>query len=108
MPSADFLGHETLPVPAGAFACEHYRSKKSFETWLSNKVVLWGIVREQGASNGKAWSMLLLRRFSGAKDRSTGTPQPILKNRPWTSPAAPSRMPIGAQNGPLRDTPLVN
>ena len=26
MPSADFLGHETLAVLAGAFACEHYRS----------------------------------------------------------------------------------
>jgi hypothetical protein len=31
-------------LPAGAFACEHYRSKKGFEAWLSKKVVLWGIV----------------------------------------------------------------
>jgi hypothetical protein len=82
MPSADFLGHETLAVLAGAFACEHYRSKKGFETWLNKKVVLWGIVKEQGASNEKPWSMLLLRRFSDAKDRIAGTPQPILKNRP--------------------------
>ena len=96
MPSADFLGHETLAVLAGAFACEHYRSKKGFETWLNKKVVLWGIVKEQGASNEKPWSMLLLRRFSDAKDRIAGTPQPILKNRPNPSPAAPSRMPIGA------------
>jgi hypothetical protein len=45
MPSADFLGHETLAVPAGAFAREHYRSKKGFETWLNKKVVLWGIFK---------------------------------------------------------------
>ena len=81
MPSADSLAHETLAVPAGAFSCEHHRWKKGFETWLNKKVVPWRIVKEQGASNGKPWSMLLLRRFSGAKDRITGTPQPILKNR---------------------------
>jgi hypothetical protein len=78
-PDADELGHEPLTVPAGTFACEHYRLKNgSVETWLNEKIVLWGIVKAQGTSSKAGpWSMILLRTFTDAKDKIIGTPQPF-------------------------------
>jgi hypothetical protein len=78
VPNSDLLGRETLSVPAGTFACDHYRSKNgSVETWLNEKVVPWGLVKEHGKEKGSSWSMILLRTFTGAHDRITGNPQPF-------------------------------
>jgi hypothetical protein len=77
VPSPDDLGRETVAVPAGSFACRHYRLKgRSEETWVSEKVVPWGLVKEQGTRKGRAYSMVLLRTVTGAKDKITDTPQP--------------------------------
>lgn len=76
-PNADDLGRETLTVPAGTFACEHYRLQNgSVETWLNEKIVVWGIVKAQGTSSKAGrWSMILQRTFTDAKDKIIDTPQ---------------------------------
>lgn len=77
--NATDLGRETLAVPAGTFVCEHYRyrSKNSSieETWLSKKVVPWGVVKEQSTHNGKPVRMTLLKVSTGVNDRFSVTPQ---------------------------------
>lgn len=72
--SAEDLGSETITVPAGTFACEHYRAKDgSGEVWISDKVSPWGLVKYQGKDS----SMVLAKQISDAKDKITGTPVPF-------------------------------
>jgi hypothetical protein len=76
--SAEDLGRESVSVPAGTFACEHYRvTNGSDDTWLSEKVVLWGIVKERSTYKGRPCTMTLLRTSTGAKDKVIGAPQPF-------------------------------
>ena len=55
MPPGDFVANETVTLPAGTFACKHYRSKivaddpKSpiMEIWISDKVSPTGLVKSE-------------------------------------------------------------
>lgn len=72
---ADDLGKESITVPAGTFSCEHYRAKDgSGDSWTSSKVSPIGLVRDQEKSGS---TIVLLRTFTDAKDKITGTPQPF-------------------------------
>jgi hypothetical protein len=71
---ADDLGSESITVPAGTFSCEHYRAKDgSGDTWISSKVAPIGLVKDQQ----KVRTTVLVRTFTDAKDKITGTPQPF-------------------------------
>lgn len=71
---AEDLGSESVTVPAGTFTCEHYRSKKdSSETWISDKVSPYGMVKHQSADT----TMVLTKAITNAKDKITGTPVPF-------------------------------
>jgi hypothetical protein len=69
---AERVGTETITVPAGTFSCEHYRAKDgSSDTWVSDKVAPWGLVKSQGKDS----SMVLTKVITDAKDHITGTPK---------------------------------
>jgi len=71
---SDDLGSEPVTVPAGTFACEHYRAKDgSGDTWLSTKVAPFGVVKHQG----KDATMVLTKVITDAKDKIIGVPQPF-------------------------------
>ena len=73
---ADDLGSESITVPAGTFSCEHYRSKENGDdTWISSKVSPIGLVKDQ--SKDKTRTTVLLKTYTDAKDKITGTPQPF-------------------------------
>ena len=68
---AERVGSENISVPAGSFACEHYRMKDGTgDVWFSNSVGPWGLVKFIGKDN----SMVLIKKISDAKDHITGTP----------------------------------
>lgn len=72
---ADDLGKESITVPAGTFSCEHYRAKDgSGDTWISSKVAPFGLVKNQ-EKEGR--TTVLVKTFTDAKDKITGTPQPF-------------------------------
>ena len=69
--NAEALGTESITVPAGTFACDHYRLKDgSGEAWVSSKVAPWGLVKFRG----KDTNIVLLKQISGATTHITGTP----------------------------------
>lgn len=70
---AQDLGSESITVPAGTFATEHYRSKDGADIWISKDVPPWGMVKYQG----KDTTMVLTKVISDAKDKIVGTPQPF-------------------------------
>jgi hypothetical protein len=70
---AQDLGSESLTVPAGTFATEHYRSKDGTDVWVAKDVPPWGLVKSQGKDS----TMVLLKVVSQAKDKIVGTPQPF-------------------------------
>ena len=71
---SDDLGSESVTVPAGTFACGHYRAKDgSGDTWVSTKVVPFGVVKHQG----KDATMVLTKIITDAKDKIVGVPQPF-------------------------------
>ena len=73
---AEDLGSESITVPAGTFSCEHYRSKENGDdTWISSKVSPIGLVKDQ--SKDKTRTTVLLKTYTDAKDKITGTPQPF-------------------------------
>jgi hypothetical protein len=73
-PQAEDVGSETITVPAGTFACDHYRMKDgSGDTWISSKVNPFGVVKHQG----KDTTMVLTKVITDAKDKIVGTPQPF-------------------------------
>jgi hypothetical protein len=68
---AELVGTETITVPAGTFTCQHYREKDgSSETWISDKVSPWGLVKTQDKDS----TIILTRTIIDAKDHITGTP----------------------------------
>lgn len=72
--NADDVGSESVTVPAGTFQCEHWRMKDgSGDTWVSDKVSPFGLVKFQGKSN----TMVLTKVVTDAKDKITGTPVPF-------------------------------
>jgi hypothetical protein len=72
--SSEDLGGESVTVPAGIFACEHYRAKDgSGDTWVSTKVAPFGVVKHQG----KDAIMVLTKLITDAKDKIVGVPQPF-------------------------------
>ena len=80
--SADFrkssvrVGAETITVPAGTFACEHWKMNDGTgDAWISEKVHPWGLVK----TVGKDSSMVLLRVITDAK---TKLPPPYKKFDP--------------------------
>lgn len=72
--NAEDVGAESITVPAGTFASEHYRMKDgSGDVWISEKVSPWGLVKYQGKDS----TMVLTKTISDAKDKITGTPVPF-------------------------------
>jgi hypothetical protein len=70
---AQDIGSESVTVPAGTFACEHYRTKDGGDVWAAKDVSPWGMVKFQS----KDTTMVLTKVITDAKDRITGTPQPF-------------------------------
>ncbi|HXQ26795.1 MAG TPA: hypothetical protein VN822_10340 [Candidatus Acidoferrales bacterium] len=72
--TAEDVGSESVTVPAGTFACEHYRMKDgSGDTWVSTKVNPFGVVKHQGKDS----TMVLTKVITDAKDKIVGTPVPF-------------------------------
>lgn len=65
------VGTETITVPAGTFACEHYKTAEGEDVWVSEKVSPWGMVK----FTGKDSSMVLQRTITDAKTKIKGTPK---------------------------------
>ncbi|HEV1996118.1 MAG TPA: hypothetical protein VGR03_17425 [Candidatus Acidoferrum sp.] len=73
---AERVGTETITVPAGTFACEHWRANDgTSDFWISDKVRPMGLVK----TVGKDSSMVLLRLITDAK---TKLPPPYKKFDP--------------------------
>lgn len=70
---AQDMGSETITVPAGAFVCEHYKTKDGGDVWVAKDVPPWGMVKFQG----KDMTMVLTKVVTDAKDKIVGTPQPF-------------------------------
>ncbi len=63
------IGTETITVPAGTFACEHYKNDKDgSELWASDKVTPFGLVKQ----TGKDSSMVLVKVLDNYQDKITG------------------------------------
>lgn len=68
---AERVGTETITVPAGTFACEHWRSQdRSSEFWISEKVSPWGMVKMTSQDT----NMILMKTITNAKSRITKAP----------------------------------
>ena len=66
------VGTEAITVPAGTFACEHWRNDKSnSDIWTSDKVTPFGGVKEVTPSS----TMVLLRVINDVPDRIKGPVQ---------------------------------
>jgi hypothetical protein len=72
--TAEDVGSESITVPGGTFACEHYRAKDgSGDTWVSPKVSPLGVVKHEGKDS----TMVLTKVITDAKDKIIGTPVPF-------------------------------
>jgi hypothetical protein len=70
------VGSETITVPAGTFACEHWKNDKNgSELWASDKVTPFGMVKEVGKND----SMVLTKLLTDVPDKITG---PVTKLDP--------------------------
>ena len=70
---AQDVGSESITVPAGTFASEHYKTKDDGDVWVAKDVSPWGMVKFQS----KDTTMVLTKLVTDAKDKITGTPQPM-------------------------------
>lgn len=62
-------GNENITVPAGTFACEHWRNdKRNSDIWTSDKVTPFGLVKETNPNGG----MVLTKVITDAQERITG------------------------------------
>jgi hypothetical protein len=68
------LGTESITVPAGTFAADHYRSKDGSDIWVAKDAGPWGMVKMQSK---EGTTMVLTKVYHDAKDQITGTPQPF-------------------------------
>jgi len=63
------VGTETITVPAGTFACEHYKNDKDgSDLWVSDTVTPFGLVKQTGKDN----SMVLVKVLDDFQDKITG------------------------------------
>lgn len=64
------VGTETVTVPAGTFSCEHWRNDKNHaETWTSDKITPFGMVKEVSSGGG---TEVLVKVLDNFPDRITG------------------------------------
>ncbi len=76
---AEYVGTETVTIPAGSFTCEHFRMKDgSGDVWVSEKVAPYGIVK----ATGRAGSMVLLKVLDGERSQIRGEPQKMMPGFP--------------------------
>jgi glutaredoxin len=69
---SEFVGTESVTVPAGTFSCQHYKAKDGTgEGWISDKVAPWGLVKMQDKDS----TLVLTKVITDAKDHITGTPK---------------------------------
>ena len=65
------VGPETITVPAGTFACDHWtKDDGKGDVWVSAKITPMSLVKEVTPTN----SMVLVKVITDAKDHITGTP----------------------------------
>jgi hypothetical protein len=63
------VGTDTVTVPAGTFACEHWKNDKDGgEIWTSDKVTPFGMVKEVSKDS----TMVLVKVLDNVSDRITG------------------------------------
>lgn len=73
--TSDDLGSDTVTTPAGTFTCEHYKQKDgSGEFWIKKDIGPFGLVK--GIDKDGAVTVLT-KVVTDAKDKITGTPQPM-------------------------------
>ena len=68
------VGSETITVPAGTFACEHYRKQEprgTVDVWISSKVPPYGMVKMSSAE----MTMVLEKVLSNETSHIQGEPQ---------------------------------
>ncbi len=68
------VGSETITVPAGTFACEHYRKQApqgTVDVWISSKVPPYGMVKMSSAE----MTMVLEKALSNETSHIQGEPQ---------------------------------
>jgi hypothetical protein len=68
------VGSETVTVPAGTFACEHYRKQEprgTVDVWISSKVPPYGMVKMSSAE----MTMVLEKVLSNETSHIQGEPQ---------------------------------
>jgi hypothetical protein len=68
------VGSETITVPAGTFACEHYRKQEprgTVDVWISSKVPPYGMVKMSSAE----MTMVLEKILSNETSHIQGEPQ---------------------------------
>ena len=68
------VGWETITVPAGTFACEHYRKQEprgTVDVWISSKVPPYGMVKMSSAE----MTMVLEKVLSNETSHIQGEPQ---------------------------------
>jgi hypothetical protein len=63
------VGTETITVPAGTFACEHWKNDKDgSDLWASDKVTPFGMVKQVGKND----TMVLTKILTDVPDKITG------------------------------------
>ncbi|HKV24431.1 MAG TPA: hypothetical protein VJN93_07550 [Candidatus Acidoferrum sp.] len=68
------VGTESLTVPAGTFACQHWKKKDGKgDVWVNDSISPFGMVKE--ISNGS--SEVLVKILTGEKDHITGPVSPF-------------------------------
>lgn len=73
--TSDDLGSDTVTTPAGTFTCEHYKQKNgSGEFWIKKNIGPFGLVK---GIDKDGTATVLTRVVTDAKDKITGTPQPM-------------------------------
>jgi hypothetical protein len=65
------VGTETITVPAGTFACEHWKNDNS-DFWVSTKVSPFSLVKDVSKNSTE----ILVKIFDNAKDHVTGPVKP--------------------------------
>jgi hypothetical protein len=75
------VGSETITVPAGTFACEHYRKQEprgTVDVWTSSKVPPYGMVKMSSAE----MTMVLEKVLSNETSHIQGEPQKMNMQSP--------------------------
>jgi hypothetical protein len=68
------LGSDTVTVPAGTFACDHWRSSEGGDVWISPKAPPFGLIK---TANKDGSTFILVKLLTDEKDRIVGTPVPF-------------------------------